>query len=100
MESVPPDAALDIKVNIGYRAIRRKIDRSFMNDLASSLRNLDDGEVRVRAKDGTIQGDDARLQTTMPFQRVRPNGALLELTNVRAQLRKVHDRFLEDGKIS
>lgn len=96
----PQEAALDIRVKIGYRTIRRGIDTSFMDDLAKGLRNIDDGEVRIRTKSGAIHGDDARLQTSMPFKRIRAKGTLLDLDDVRTQLRKVHDRFLEDGKIS
>ena len=87
MESMPADAALDVTVNIGYRATRRKIDRTFMNDIATGLRNIDDGELRVRGKDGRIQGDKVWLQTDMPFERVRSNSSLLDLGRV--------DEFLE-----
>lgn len=100
VDEKPREAKLDIRVNIGYRAIRRRVDTSFMDDLAKGLRNMDDGEVRIRTKSGIIQGNDARLQTRMPFKPIRANGVLLDLDDVRTQLRKVHDRFLEDGKIS
>ena len=100
IKRIPEEAALDVTVNIGYRAVRRGIDTSFMDSLAKGLRNIDDGEVKIRAKNGIIQGDDARLQAHMPFKLVRANGALLDHEDVRLQLREVHDRFLKDGKIS
>ena len=100
LESVPPNAALDVKVNIGYRTTRRRIDRVFMNDLATGLRNIEDGELGIRTKDGRIQGDKTWLQTSMPFRRMNDNGILLDLEHVRGQLLEVHLRFMNDGKIN
>ncbi len=98
-ESVPPNAALDVKVNIGYRATRRHIDRVFMNELAIGLRNIEDGELGIRTKDGKIRGDKTWLQTSMPFKKIRNKGILLDLKHVREQLFEVHRRFLADGRI-
>ena len=100
MGAVPIGAALDLTVNIGYRSRRRKIDRSGLRDIGTRLRNLEDGEIKIRGRNGTTHGDDARLHLKMPFRLIRPNGSLLELQHARSQLRKVHDRFLEDGKIA
>lgn len=97
--AVPTGAALDVTVNIGYRSRRRKIDRSGLRDIGTRLRHLEDGQVKIRGRNGTTQGDDARLHLKMPFRLIRPNGNLLELGHARSQLRKVHDRFLDDGKI-
>ena len=97
--NVPAGAALDVTVNIGYRSKRRKIDRSMLKDIGTQLRNLSDGEVKIRGRNGSIHGDDARLHMKMPFKLVRENGSLLDLDDCRSQLRKVHDRFVEDGKI-
>lgn len=100
MDAIPPDAALDVTVNIGYRAKKRKFEKAFMHNLASGLRNLPDGEVRIRGKDGLIKGGEARLQENMPFKRVRDGSMLLDLEDARAQLIKVYLRFIEDGKIT
>lgn len=100
MNDVPPGAALDVRVNIGYRSTRRKIDRSALKDIGTQVRNLGDGDVKIRGRNGTTHGSDARLHMKMPVKLVRENSSLLDLEDVRLQLRKVHDRFLEDGKIT
>src|SRR6202035_1625523 len=65
IESVPPEAALEVRVNIGYRARRRRFRKEFMANLAVGLRNLPDGEIRIRGRDGELRGDDARLSAEM-----------------------------------
>lgn len=99
MNDVPPGAALDVTVNIGYRSKRRKIDRSTLKSIGTQVRNLGDGDVKIRGRNGSISGNDARLHMRMPFKLIRQNGSLLDLEDTRSQLRKVHERFLEDGKI-
>ena len=99
MNDVPPGAALEVTVNIGYRAKRRKMDRSTLKDIGTQLRNLGDGEVKIRGRTGSVHGEDARLHMKMPFKLIRQNGSLLDLEDARSQLRKVHERLLEDGKI-
>lgn len=100
MENMPEGAALDVTVNIGYRSKRQRIERSALREVGTQLRNLGDGDVKIRGRNGTVHGNDARLHMSMPFKLMRANGNLLDLQDVRAQLRKVHDRFLEDGKIT
>ena len=100
VHNTPPEASLEVTVNIGYRSSKRKFDRSSLRDVGTQLRHLRDGEVRVRGRNGTVRGDDARLHMKMPFKLVRRNGNLLDLQHARSQLRRVHDRFLEDGKIT
>lgn len=100
LADVPPEASLEVMVNIAYRTKKRGVDRASLKDLATSLRNIDDGEVRVRTKDGKLQGDAVWLQASMPFRRLRSNGNLLDLVHAREQLIEVHRRFLRDGKIS
>ncbi len=99
IERVPPDASLEVRVNIGYRATKRRIEKEFMKNLASGLRNMADGEIRVRGKDGTIKGDDARLSADMGIRRINPASNLLDLEHAREQMRETHRRFLHDGKI-
>lgn len=100
LAKMPSEAALEVMVHIGYRGKRRKMDRTSMSELATRLRNIDVGEVTVRSKDGRVRGDSVWLQQQMPFRRSQPNGNLLDLDDVRKQLREVHRRFLQDGKIS
>ena len=100
LETVPDEASLDVMVSIGYRATRRQVDRATMSELATSLRNIEDGEIKVRAKSGKLHGNLVWLQEPMSFRCLRPNGNLLDLEHARAQLLEVHRRFLHDGKIS
>ena len=100
LKTVPDQAALDVMVNIGYRTTRRRVDRATMSELATSLRNIDDGELKVRAKNGKWHGSQVWLQQPMSFRCLRPNGNLLDLEHARAQLIEVHRRFLHDGKIN
>ena len=65
MRRVSDDAALQVMLNISYLAKSRKVNKTGMRDLGVALRNLEDGEVRVRAKDGTIRSNEARLHATV-----------------------------------
>ena len=100
MKKVPEDVRLDVNVNIGYKTTKKGISKEFMNDLASALRNLPDGEIQMIGKDGKIKGDEARLSLIMPFKPLKENSSLLNLENVKEQLIVVYNRFLEDGKIT
>lgn len=97
---MPPDAALEVTVNIGYRAKRRKFQKEFMKSLASGLRNAPDGELRVRGSDGEIKGDDARLSADMPIKKMSEKSNLLDIPDTIEQVLEVHRRFLHDGKIT
>jgi hypothetical protein len=97
--SMPADAALEVTVNIGYRATRRKFGKEFMANVASGLRNAPDGELRVRGRDGEIKGDDARLSADMTVRKMSDTSGLLDLEHALAQMLEVHRRFLHDGKI-
>lgn len=100
IESVPPEAALDVSVNIGYRATKRKLKRAFMGELARGLRNIADGEIQVLGKNGTAKGDDARLSMDMNIQKVSDGSSLLDLEDTRNQMLEVHRRFLHDEKLN
>lgn len=99
IESIPPDASLEVTVNIGYRATRRKFGKEFMGNIASGLRNAPDGELRVRGRDGEIKGDDARLSADMTVRKMSDTSSLLDLESALGQMLEVHRRFLHDGKI-
>jgi len=100
IESIPDEASLEVTVNIGYRATKRRFSKEFMSNLANGLRNIPDGEIRVRGKNGEIKGDDARLSADMGVRKVRDGSALLDLEHAEEQLLEVHRRFVHDGKIS
>lgn len=97
---MPPDAALEVTVNIGYRAKRRKFQKEFMKNLASGLRNAPDGELRVRGSDGEIRGDDARLSADMSIKKMSERSNLLDIPDIIGQILEVHRRLLHDGKIT
>lgn len=100
IDAVPDEASLEVLVSIGYRAKKRKLQKTFMKDLASGLRNLPDGEVTVRTKSGTAKGADARLFQDMGITKVGGASGLLVLEDARDQMLEVHRRFLHDGKIT
>jgi hypothetical protein len=99
IDSVPDEASLEVLVSIGYKATKRKVQKAFMSDLAAGLRNLPDGEVTVRTKNGTAKGADARLYQDMGITKLDGASGLLVLEDVRDQMLEVHRRFLHDGKI-
>src|SRR3569832_115855 len=99
IDSVPPEAALEVLVNIGFRAKRRRLRKQFMNDLAAGLRNLPDGEVTVRTRTGTAKGADARLYQDLSIEKASATSGLLVLDHARDQMLEAHRRFLHDGKI-
>jgi hypothetical protein len=63
------------------------------------LRNMAEGEIRVRGRDGEIKGEDARLSQDMIVKKVREASSLLDLEDALKQMLEVHRRFLYDGKI-
>jgi hypothetical protein len=97
--SVPPEAALEVTVNIGYRSRKRKLRRAFMSELATGLRNLPDGEVKARGRNGEVRGDDVRLSQIMSIKSISDHSGLLDLQSARDQMLEVHRRFLHDGRI-
>ncbi len=99
LDRVPPEAALEVSVNIGFRATKRKLSTAFMKDLAVGLRNLPDGEVTVIGKHGRATGADARLYYDIPINRVSEKSGLLVLEHAKEQMQEVHRRLLQDGKI-
>lgn len=99
IDSMPPEAALEVKVSIGYRARRRKFQKDFMSNLASGLRDLPDGQIRVHGRDGKAKGADARLSQVVNIKRLSETSTLLDLEDTLRQFKEVHRRFLHDGRI-
>ncbi|MBH5372963.1 hypothetical protein [Bradyrhizobium glycinis] len=100
IDAMPDEAALEVRVNISYRATKRKITKEFMSNLAAGLRNIAEGEIRIRGKDGEIKGEDARLSQDMSVKKIREASSLLDLEDALKQMLEVHRRFLYDGKIT
>ena len=99
MDSVPDEASLEVKVNIGYKSKRRRLNKEFMGDIASGLRNLPDGEMRVRGKSGEMRGSDVRLSEDMSVKRLSGDSGLLDMEHALEQMLEVHRRFVHDGKV-
>ena len=99
LDQIPSEAALEVKVNIGYKAKKRKFNKEFMGNLASGLRNLPDGEIRVRGRDGEMKGADVRLSMDMSVKKMGDDSSLLDMEHALEQMLEVHRRFVHDGKI-
>lgn len=99
IENMPPEAALDVRVNIGFKSRNRKLRREAMTNLETGLRNIADGEVIARGKNGEVRGDDARLSMDMGVKRISENSGLLDPAHAFEQMQEVHRRFLHDGKL-
>ena len=100
MSQIPRGAAVKVTLRLGYVALKRHLSRRAMDHLAVAARNLDDGEVRIRGRNGRISGNEARLHSAVQVKLVRANGHLLDFVDVHEQLENVHSRFLEEGRIT
>ena len=100
IDRLPEETVLEIKVNIGYKSRRRGLNRDLMGDIASGLRNLPDGEMGVRGKNGEMRGKDIRLSEGMYARRLGDQSSLLDLEHALEQMQEVHRRFLHVGRSS
>lgn len=99
IKAVPPDAALDVRVNIGFRARKRKLKREVMSNLEAGLRNIADGEIIAKGRNGEVRGNDARLSMDMNVRRISETSSLLDPQDALRQILEVHRRFIHDSKI-
>jgi hypothetical protein len=99
MEQLPDQTSLQVKVDIGYRAKKRKVSKDFMKDIAAGLRNAPEGELKIVGKGGVIRGDDARLSLEMRVATMSESSSLLDLTDACEKMREVHRRFVYDGRV-
>ena len=99
IDSMPDEAALEVRVNIGYRARKTRLRKEVMHNLEAGLRNIPDGEIRARGPGGVIKGDDARLSMDMGIRLLSETSSLLDLEHVRDRMLEVHRRFLDDDKL-
>lgn len=107
-----PNASLDIELEFFVRTRRRDeagraAKQRALKAISSGLRDMPDGAVTARGKDGIIKGDEIRLKAPRRIQLAplpdgAPEGAqstLLALDHTFEQMQVVHRRFLEDERI-
>ena len=99
MGRVPEGAALKVTVEVGYVTTRRTVSREALDSVAVAARNLDDGEVRIKGRNGNLRGEDARLHMQVRLGLVRENGNLFDWLDVQEKLLSVHESFLAEGRI-
>lgn len=107
MESVPPDAELDVQVHIGFKTKRRKIDRVALTQLETGLRNLPDSQLQVKAKGGKIGSDGSiRLHHNASIKLITAMdgnneiiGSLLDPADVLRATIEAYSTFVANGKI-
>jgi hypothetical protein len=108
MQSVPPDAELDVQVHIGFKTKKRKIDRVALTQLETGLRNLPDSQLQVKAKGGKIGSDGSiRLHHNASIKLITSMdgnneiiGSLLDPTDVLRATIEAYSTFVANGKIS
>ena len=100
MAQVPFGAALKVSLHVGYVAMKRNLSRRAMDDLSVAVRNLDDGEVRIRGRKGQISRGEARLHMPARIKLQRANGNLLNFIDTKEKLENVHSTFLDEGRIT
>ncbi|MGO9399723.1 MAG: hypothetical protein ACLP19_18040 [Xanthobacteraceae bacterium] len=93
LESVPPEAELDVSVHIGYKARKAHISRAPMQE---ALRNLPEGEIRARGPGGRMSGNDIRLSHPTSILKT---GNLLDPQDTVRALREAYRHFVDNGKI-
>jgi hypothetical protein len=93
LHSVPPEADLQVSVSIGYKVRKPEITHSPMQQ---ALRNLPEGEIKARARDGQMSGKDIRL--SYPASVIKM-GSLLDPDDAMRALREAYKHFVDNGKI-
>lgn len=107
MQSVPPDAELNVQVHIGFQTKKRKIDRIALAQLETGLRNLPDSQLQVRAKGGRVGSDGSiRLHHNASVRLIKAQdgdnqiiGTLLDPTDVLRATVEAYSTFVANGKI-
>lgn len=108
MESVPPDAELNVQVHIGFKTKKRRIDRIALTQLETGLRNLPDSQLQVRAKGGKIGSDGTiRLHHNASVKLIKAIdgdneiiGSLLDPCDVLRAKIEAYSTLLANGKIT
>jgi hypothetical protein len=97
LSRMDPKAELTVRVTIGYKARRVKIDRQAFRDLEVGLRNVPEAEVTVKAKNGKIT-PLGELQLTYPTS-VAVKESLWMPDDVLLAFDRAYREFAESGKI-
>ncbi len=93
LKEIPEGAKLDVSVHIGFKSRKKKISRAPMSQ---ALRNLPEGEITARGKDGKIKGKDIRL--SFPVN-VLMNGSLIDVNDAKLKFNQAYEYFVTNGKI-
>lgn len=95
LKKVPPEADLQVSVSIGYK-VRKSESEISRAPMKEALRNLPDGEIKARGRDGRMTGKDIRLSYPAG---VLKTGSLLDPDDVVRALREAYKHFVDNGKI-
>ncbi len=107
-----PNATLDAELEFFVR-IRRRTDtgrsarQRALQAISNGLRDLPDGTVTAKGDGGTVRGKEVRLKMPRRIKLARPplgapegaQSSLLDLDHAFHEIKLVHDRFVEDGRI-
>lgn len=99
VDTLPSEAHLGVQVRIGYITNKQNIDRAALKTIATSLRNIEDGDIKIHGSDGIINGDSARLSQSMNINLVRENSTLLDFKDAESKMWECHCNLLKSGKI-
>ncbi|MBT4116040.1 MAG: hypothetical protein HOB64_20945 [Rhodospirillaceae bacterium] len=97
LRQVPEDVELSVKVHLGLRSKKRRVEKRGLREFEVGLRNLDDAEIAVKGKDGALSAD-GRIRLQHPAQ-VACAGSLLDAEDVLRAMREAYQVFIDNGKI-
>lgn len=99
LKSLSDGEYLAVDATVKIRGRRAAESRAKLKELANSLSDMSDADVRIEGKDGTVSDGDAILRTRMPFTLPHEGSSILDFDNVADQLQEVYRRFVTDRKI-
>lgn len=99
LNSLGPKEHLAVDASIRVQGKRTDNSKKELQNIASNLADITDGEIRIQGKDGTLTNGDVILRTNMPFNITHEGSNLLDFDNVADQIQEVYSRFVRDKKI-
>jgi hypothetical protein len=93
LHDIPEQAQLRVSVHIGYRDRRREVTSEAMQ---RALRNLPEGEITAKGRDGRVTGNDIRLSYPATIAK---NGSLLRHEDVLRAFEEAYQHFRLSGQI-
>lgn len=113
LRAVDPNATLDVEMEFYVRLHKRRSEdvkearQRALQALSSGLRDMPDGTVTARGRDGMVTGNEIRLKAPRRIRLAPPpagahegaRSTLLDLDHAFEEMRRVHTRFEEDGKL-